>query len=62
MEFTSLFAQLRASRSQRGAWTRSGQRDTSLNNPVAPTLQTQQAWSVSKKYTLASTARHPQGS
>jgi hypothetical protein len=31
MEVTSLFAQLRASRSQRGAWTRSGQRDTSLN-------------------------------
>ena len=30
-------------------------------HPVAPTLQTQQAWSVSKKYTLASTARHPQG-
>ena len=29
--------------------------------PVAPTLQTQQSWSVSKKYTLASTARHPQG-
>jgi hypothetical protein len=30
-------------------------------HPVAPTLQTQQAWSVSKKYTLASIARHPQG-
>jgi hypothetical protein len=30
-------------------------------HPVAPTLQTRQAWSVSKKYTLASTPRHPQG-
>jgi hypothetical protein len=30
-------------------------------HPVAPTLQTRQAWSVSKQYTLASTARHPQG-
>jgi hypothetical protein len=30
-------------------------------HPVAPTLQTRQAWSVSKKYTLASRARHPQG-
>jgi len=28
-------------------------------HPVAPTLQTRQAWSVSKKYTPASTARHP---
>ena len=27
-------------------------------HPVAPTLQTRQAWSVSKKYTPASTARH----
>lgn len=30
-------------------------------HPVAPTLQTQQARSVSKKYTLASTARHLHG-
>jgi hypothetical protein len=30
-------------------------------HPVAPTLQTQQDWSVSKKYTLASRARHLQG-
>jgi hypothetical protein len=30
-------------------------------HPVAPTLQTRQAWSVSKKYTLASRARHSQG-
>jgi hypothetical protein len=30
-------------------------------HPVVPTLQTRQAWSVSKQYTLASTARHPQG-
>jgi hypothetical protein len=29
-------------------------------HPVAPTLQAPRAWSVSKKYTLASTARHPQ--
>ena len=30
-------------------------------HPVAPILQTQQGWSVSKKYTLASGARHLQG-
>ena len=58
MEFTSLFAQLRASRSQRGAWTRFRSTRHEPQHPVAPTLQTRQAWSVSKKYTLASTARH----